>query len=85
VDLTVELEKPATAEQINAAFKAAAGGSRACGLLEPTVSVDYNHDPHSAIFDATSTFVISDTFARCSPGTTTNGASPTVWWTSSRS
>jgi glyceraldehyde 3-phosphate dehydrogenase len=67
VDLTVELEKPATAEQINAAFKAAAAG-KLKGVLayseEPTVSVDYNHDPHSAIFDATSTFVIGDTFAK---------------------
>ncbi len=67
VDLTVELEKPATAEQINAAFKAAALG-KLKGVLayseEPTVSVDYNHDPHSAIFDATSTFVIGDSFAK---------------------
>ncbi|HET6922500.1 MAG TPA: type I glyceraldehyde-3-phosphate dehydrogenase, partial [Anaeromyxobacteraceae bacterium] len=67
VDLTVELEKPATADQINAAFKAAARGKLE-GVLayseEPTVSVDYNHDPHSAIFDATSTFVIGDTFAK---------------------
>ncbi|HYQ82066.1 MAG TPA: type I glyceraldehyde-3-phosphate dehydrogenase [Anaeromyxobacteraceae bacterium] len=67
VDLTVELEKPTTAEQINAAFKAAAEG-KLKGVLayseEPTVSVDYNHDPHSSIFDATSTFVIGDTFAK---------------------
>ena len=67
VDLTVELERPASAEQVNAAFKAAAAG-KLKGVLayseEPTVSVDYNHDPHSAIFDATSTFVIGDTFAK---------------------
>jgi glyceraldehyde 3-phosphate dehydrogenase len=67
VDLTVELEKAATAEQINAAFKAAAGG-KLKGVLayseDPTVSVDYNHSPYSAIFDATSTFVIGDTFAK---------------------
>jgi glyceraldehyde 3-phosphate dehydrogenase len=67
VDLTVELEKPATAEAINAAFKAAAEGSLK-GVLEyseaPTVSVDYNGNPHSSIFDATSTFVIDGTFAK---------------------
>jgi glyceraldehyde 3-phosphate dehydrogenase len=67
VDLTVELEKAATAESINAAFKAAAG-AQLKGVLEysdgPTVSVDYNGNPHSAIFDATSTFVIGDTFAK---------------------
>jgi glyceraldehyde 3-phosphate dehydrogenase len=67
VDLTVETEKPCTAEAINAAFQAAAAG-RLKGVLqysdEPTVSVDYNGNPHSSIFDATSTFVIGDTFAK---------------------
>jgi glyceraldehyde 3-phosphate dehydrogenase len=67
VDLTVELERPASAEEINAAFRKAADGALK-GVLkysdEPTVSVDYNHDPHSAIFDATSTFVIDGTFAK---------------------
>ena len=67
VDLTVELEKAATAEDINAAFKRAAEGALR-GVLayseEPTVSVDYNHHPASSIFDATSTFVIDSTFAK---------------------
>jgi glyceraldehyde 3-phosphate dehydrogenase len=67
VDLTVEMEKPATAEQINAAFKAAAEG-KLKGVLqyseEPTVSVDYNGNPHSSIFDATNTFVIDGNFAK---------------------
>jgi len=67
VDLTVELEKQATAESINAAFKAAADG-KLKGILqysdEPTVSVDYVGNPHSSIFDATSTFVIDNTFAK---------------------
>jgi glyceraldehyde 3-phosphate dehydrogenase len=67
VDLTAELEKPASAEQINAAFQAAAAGPLK-GILaysdSPTVSVDYNHDPHSSIFDATSTFVIDGNFAK---------------------
>ena len=67
VDLTVETEKPCTKESINAAFLAAAQG-KLRGVLqysdEPTVSVDYNGNPHSAIFDATSTFVIGETFAK---------------------
>jgi glyceraldehyde 3-phosphate dehydrogenase len=67
VDLTVETEKPCTAESINAAFKAAAQG-KLKGVLqysdEPTVSVDYNGNPHSAIFDATNTFVLGDSFAK---------------------
>ncbi|HTP29661.1 MAG TPA: type I glyceraldehyde-3-phosphate dehydrogenase [Anaeromyxobacteraceae bacterium] len=67
VDLTVELDKPATVEGINQAFKQAAAG-KLKGVLEyceaPTVSIDYNHDTHSSIFDATSTFVIDNTFAK---------------------
>jgi len=67
VDLTVETERPVTAESINAAFKAAAQGPLK-GVLQysedPTVSVDYNGNTHSAIFDATNTFVITDTFAK---------------------
>ncbi|HUK65197.1 MAG TPA: type I glyceraldehyde-3-phosphate dehydrogenase, partial [Anaeromyxobacteraceae bacterium] len=67
VDLTVELEKPADAAAINAAFKAAAAG-KLKGVLAyseaPTVSIDYNGNPHSAIFDATNTFVIDGNFAK---------------------
>ncbi len=67
VDLTVEMEKAATAEEINAAFKKAADGALK-GVLQysdaPTVSVDYNGNPASSIFDATSTFVIDGNFAK---------------------
>jgi glyceraldehyde 3-phosphate dehydrogenase len=67
VDLTVEMEKAATVEEINAAFKKAADGALK-GVLTysdgPTVSIDYNGDPASSIFDATSTFVIDGTFAK---------------------
>jgi glyceraldehyde 3-phosphate dehydrogenase len=67
VDLTFESERPVTVESINAAFKKAAEGNLK-GVLqyseEPTVSVDYNHNPHSSIFDATNTFTITDTFAK---------------------
>jgi len=67
VDLTVELEKPATVEQINAAFKAAAQGPLK-GVLqyseEPTVSIDYNGNPASSIFDATNTQVLDGTFVK---------------------
>jgi glyceraldehyde 3-phosphate dehydrogenase len=63
VDLTVNLKKTATAEEINAAFKKAAGGVLG-GILqyseEQTVSIDYNDNPHSAIFDATNTFVVDN-------------------------
>jgi glyceraldehyde 3-phosphate dehydrogenase len=61
VDLTVELSKAATAEEINAAMKKAAEGPLK-GILEyvdePLVSVDFNHTSFSSEFDALSTKVI---------------------------
>jgi glyceraldehyde 3-phosphate dehydrogenase len=63
VDLTVELEKETTKDEINAAFKAAAEGPLKGVLeysLEPTVSIDYNGNPASSIFDATNTMVIGE-------------------------
>ncbi len=55
VDLVVKLEKPATADEANAALRAAAEGDLA-GILavsdEPLVSIDYNGNPHSATVDA---------------------------------
>jgi len=62
-DLTVELAKPATAEEINAAMKAAAEGPMK-GILKyydaPIVSSDIVTDPHSSIFDAGLTKVIDN-------------------------
>ncbi len=62
-DLTVELSKPGSAEEINAAFKAAAEG-RLKGILKyydaPIVSSDIVTDPHSSIFDSGLTKVIDD-------------------------
>src|SRR5436309_374418 len=63
VDLTAELSRKATVEEINTAFKAAAEG-KLKGVLqyntEQTVSVDYNGNPASCIFDATQTAVADD-------------------------
>ncbi len=63
VDLVAELKRPATVEEVNAAMKEAAEGELK-GILayseEKLVSVDYNHDPHSSIFDAPSTMVIDN-------------------------
>lgn len=62
-DLTAELAKSATAEEINAAFKAAADGPLK-GILKyydaPIVSSDIVTDPHSSIFDAGLTKVIDN-------------------------
>nr|WP_216848794.1 MULTISPECIES: type I glyceraldehyde-3-phosphate dehydrogenase [unclassified Rathayibacter] len=62
-DLTVELTNPATVEEINAAYKAAAAGDLE-GILkyteDPIVSSDIVTDPHSSIFDAGLTKVIGN-------------------------
>jgi glyceraldehyde 3-phosphate dehydrogenase len=61
VDLTCELEKNATKDEINAAMKAAANGPMK-GVLEyldePLVSCDIIGNPHSSIFDSLLTKVI---------------------------
>ena len=61
VDLTAVLSKPATAEEINAALKAAAEGPLK-GILayteDPVVSTDMLHNPNSSIIDATLTKVV---------------------------
>ncbi|MFC3034077.1 type I glyceraldehyde-3-phosphate dehydrogenase [Pseudoalteromonas fenneropenaei] len=60
VDLTFIAKKETSKEEVNAAVKAAAAGSMA-GILEvnelPLVSIDFNHNPASSIFDATQTKV----------------------------
>ncbi len=61
VDLTAELAKNVTVEEVNAAMKAAAEGPMK-GVLEycedPIVSVDIIDNPHSSIFDSLSTTVM---------------------------
>jgi glyceraldehyde 3-phosphate dehydrogenase len=62
-DLTAEIAKSASVEDINAAFKAAADGPMK-GILKyydvPIVSTDIVTDPHSSIFDAGLTKVIDN-------------------------
>jgi glyceraldehyde 3-phosphate dehydrogenase len=62
-DLTVELAKAGSADEINAAFKAAADGPLK-GILKyydvPIVSSDIVTDPHSSIFDSLLTKVIDN-------------------------
>ncbi len=67
VDLVVELEKPATAGEINTALKAAAENELKGILLyseEPLVSIDFNGNNHSSIVDGPSTMVIGDRMAK---------------------
>jgi len=61
VDTVVEVEKNTTAEEVNAAFEAAANGIMK-GFLgfetKPLVSMDYKGDPRSSIVDADLTKVM---------------------------
>ncbi len=67
VDLTATLAKPATAEEVNAALKAAADGPMK-GILgyteEELVSIDFKGDSRSSIVDAMSTMRIGDNMVK---------------------
>ncbi|MBA3340424.1 MAG: type I glyceraldehyde-3-phosphate dehydrogenase [Gemmatimonadaceae bacterium] len=68
-DLTVEVERATTADDVNAAFKAAAEGPLK-GILEYTdvelVSTDYIGNPHSCILDSKTTLVVDGTLVKVS-------------------
>ena len=67
VSLDANLTRPADAETINAAFRAAASGELK-GILdyntEKLVSIDFNHVSASCSFDATQTAVVDGKLAR---------------------
>ncbi len=67
VDLTVEIERETSTEELRGAFKAAAEGPLK-GILgyseEPLVSIDYKGDPRSSIVDAQFTQVILGNMAK---------------------
>ena len=67
IDLTLVTEKEVTPEKINDAMSKAAKGELK-GVLDinqkPLVSKDFNHNPHSSIFDATQTQVVKGKFSR---------------------
>ena len=68
-ELTVEVERPTTIAEVNAAFQAAAKGPLK-GILayteEELVSVDYIGNPHSTILDSKCTNVIDGTLVKVS-------------------
>lgn len=67
LDLTVELEKSATVEGINAAYKKASE-TYLRGILKytelPLVSHDYNDETHSAVVDGLLTMVMGEKMAK---------------------
>jgi glyceraldehyde 3-phosphate dehydrogenase len=61
VDLQCVLKKKASVDEVNAVMKAAAEGSLKNILAyndRPLVSIDYNHNPASSIFDANRTMIL---------------------------
>jgi glyceraldehyde 3-phosphate dehydrogenase (phosphorylating) len=70
IDLTVELEKPVTTDDLRQAYREAANGPMK-GILaaveEPLVSIDFKGDPHSSLVDLPLTMVLGKgpgTFAK---------------------
>ena len=67
VDFKFVAKRKTSVEEINAAIKAAADGPLK-GILgytiEPNVSIDFNHDPHSSTFHMDQTKVMEGTFVR---------------------
>jgi glyceraldehyde 3-phosphate dehydrogenase len=67
VDLVCITDKPVTADQVNAALKAAAEGPMK-GILQfsidPLVSIDFRGNPHSSIVDAAYTKVLDGDFLK---------------------
>jgi glyceraldehyde 3-phosphate dehydrogenase len=64
IDLTVRVEKSATKQTVNEAFRKAAAHPSYMGVLavceEPLVSIDFDGDDHSATVDAPATMVLGD-------------------------
>ena len=67
VDLTFTAKRPTSVDEIHQAMKEAASGSMQ-GILAyndaPLVSIDFNGDAHSSIFDATLTKVVEGTVVK---------------------
>ncbi|HEY3731585.1 MAG TPA: type I glyceraldehyde-3-phosphate dehydrogenase [Steroidobacteraceae bacterium] len=68
VDLSFSAKRATSVDEINGLMKAAAGSGPLQGILAYTdaqlVSVDFNHDAHSSVFDATMTKVIGGSLVK---------------------
>ena len=67
IDLKFVAKRETTVDEVNAAIKAAAEGPLKGVLgytLEPNVSIDFNHDPHSSTFHMDQTKVMDGTLVR---------------------
>jgi glyceraldehyde 3-phosphate dehydrogenase len=68
IDFTFDAARETSADEVNALMEDAAKSNRLKGIVginkAPTVSVDFNHDPHSSTFDVTQTQVLDKRFVR---------------------
>ncbi|HEY8874603.1 MAG TPA: type I glyceraldehyde-3-phosphate dehydrogenase [Stellaceae bacterium] len=68
IDFKFDAARDTSAEEVNTLMEDAAKSNRLKGIVginkAPTVSVDFNHDPHSSTFDVTQTQVLDKTFVR---------------------
>ncbi|HEY2418908.1 MAG TPA: type I glyceraldehyde-3-phosphate dehydrogenase [Steroidobacteraceae bacterium] len=68
VDLSFIAGRATSVDELNGLMKSASARGPLLGILaytdEPLVSVDFNHDPHSSIFDGTMTKVIGGTLVK---------------------
>jgi glyceraldehyde 3-phosphate dehydrogenase len=68
IDFKFDAARETSAEEVNTLMEDAAKSNRLKGIVginkAPTVSVDFNHDPHSSTFDVTQTQVLDKTFVR---------------------
>ena len=68
VDLTFSAKRATSVEEVNKLLQAASAAGPLKGILgyneAPLVSIDFNHDAHSSVFDATLTKVIDGTLVK---------------------
>src|SRR5882672_4724490 len=67
VDLTFSAKRATSVDEVNKAMQDAAAGSMKDIMAYndgPLVSIDFNHDAHSAVFDATLTKIINGTLVK---------------------
>src|SRR6516162_2664678 len=68
IDFKFDAARDTSREEVNTLMEKAAGSNQLRGILginkAPTVSVDFNHDPHSATFDVTQPQVLDKRFVR---------------------
>src|SRR5271163_4854819 len=68
IDFKFDAARETSRQEVNTLMEKAAESNQLRGIIginkAPTVSVDFNHDPHSSVFDVTQTQVLDKRFVR---------------------